>query len=447
MTRLYVRLFLWFCAANLVTLVLSAWLTDRFAERSATRFQPEWGLLAETTLQRYESGANEGLRRWAHRLRVRGIEVALLDSGGRPIALPLPPGARDRLPQLLATGDVVLELGQGHLLAAVPLTAEDGRALWFVAERQARRPRPPPLPFVLQLFVAALVIAAIGWWLARGLTRPIVALQTASRGFAGGELEARVGRPHIDRRDELGQLARDFDAMADRIQASVEHTRGLLQDISHELRSPLARLQLALELAKRTTGVQGAPALERAQREVSRLDRVIGEVLALARLEAKLPSARREPVALAELVVQRVEELRPSAAERDVRIQLTANDATVLADRALLARAIDNLLDNALKFSPAGGVVEVELGADGSTARLSIADRGPGVPADELQRLRQPFYRGRNAGLADGQGVGLAIVERVVMLHDGRLTLGNRETGGFRARIDLALATGPKGAR
>lgn len=437
MRRLYVRLFVWFCAANLLTLLLSAWLTDRFAERSAIRFQPEWGLLAEATLQRYDDGGEGALQRWAQRLRSRGITLTLVNAEGQPIGLPLPPGAGERQAELLGREEVVLDLGRGRVLAGVPLADDRGRSFWLVAERLPHRPPPTRFPFLLQLCVAALVIAAMGWWLARGLTRPVVALQSASRRFAGGELDARVGAPHIARGDELGQLARDFDAMAERIQASVEHTRGLLQDISHELRSPLARLQLALELAKRTTSEQGAPALERAQREVARLDRVIGEVLALARLEARLPTAAREPVALAGLIRERVEERRAAAEERRIRIEVDSVPVWVEADPALMARVLDNLLDNAVKFSPVEGLVEVSLVPDGAQALISVRDRGPGVPEAELSRLRQPFYRGQNAGLAEGQGMGLAIVDRIAGLHGGRLVLSNRAGGGFESRLWL----------
>jgi two-component system OmpR family sensor kinase len=259
--------------------------------------------------------------------------------------------------------------------------------------------------------------------------------------MAEGELSARVGRQGGLAHDELAQLAGDFDVMAGRIEALVAHDRGVLQDLSHELRSPLARLQLILDLARRGgDSEEGAAYFVQAEQEIARLDRMLGEMLALSRMEGGLPGMEREPLELAEVVHEGVEQSRLEADAQQVELQLTSIDSAMVSGNAmLLERALDNLLANAIKFSPAGGRVEVTLRVDPPFAEISVRDHGPGVPADELALLFRPFFRGSNAARAEGHGLGLAIVQRVVRVHGGSIEVGNAEGGGLEVRLRLPL--------
>jgi signal transduction histidine kinase len=450
MSRLYLKLFVWFTGANLLTLVITVLVSARIAEHGFAVVQPEWPLVAQASVQSFETGGVPGLAHWAERLQRRGIDIALFDDGHNLVPFPPPPPLAEFSAELQKGDEVVLHPRPDLTVAAITVEGTNGAPLRFYAVRHPRPPSHRPAMLIgVQVLVSALVIGVFGWIAARGISRPVAAVQAAARRVAQGDLGARVGSGfgarYLGARDELGQLARDFDSMAERIQASVEQTRGLLQDVSHELRSPLARLQLAVELAKRDLAENGAARtqLERAQREVGRLDRIIGEVLALARLEAQLPQAGFERIALDALATKRVHEVIEQAETRRVRLQLDTVPVTVEGDGALLVRAIDNLLDNAIKFSPPDSLVELRTGIADDAAELCVLDRGPGVASDELPLLFRPFHRGANSPLAEGQGLGLAIVRRIAQTHKGEVAAESREGGGLIVRLRLPLAKAP----
>jgi signal transduction histidine kinase len=440
--RVYLRIFVGFFVANLLTLAITAFVSDRIARRSFALMEPDWPLVAQATVERLDSPEEASKRRWFNFMHARGIEFAVLSGTVSLTPWPVPPSILDRLEELMAEPSVVLHERGGASLVGVLVERPGAPPVRFVALRAPRQAPPRSAgPVLLQMLVSVLVIAAVGWWLARSVSRPVSAMQQAARRFAQGALDTRVGAPYTAGGDELAQLARDFDSMAARLQTSVQQMRGLLQDISHELRSPLARLQLAMELARDDIGARGAQQLDRAEREVSRLDRIIGETLALARLEGQIPGAEAEPVLLDALIAARLEEMRDRVESQ--RVQLVAaqlpSGLQVSGDRTLLSRALDNLLDNAIKFSPMGATVEVRLDHDDRHAQVCVLDRGPGVSERDLARLFEPFFRGDNASLADGQGLGLSIVRRIVESHEGRVSAQRREGGGLAMSMYLPL--------
>jgi len=285
------------------------------------------------------------------------------------------------------------------------------------------------------------VIGGLGWWVARSIARPVAAIGDATRRMTGGDLAARVGAPWSDRGDELGRLAADFDRMAARLEALIAHERGVLQDVSHELRSPLARLHLLLDLARRSPADAAEAHFARAEAEISRLDRIIGEALALSRMEAELPGMAVERIALAALVEGRVAAARVEAGARGITLALAADAGVAVAGSgSLIERAVDNLLSNAIKFSDDGGRVELAVARDGDRVRLSVRDHGPGVPEADLPNLCRPFFRGGNAARADGHGLGLAIVDRIVRAHRGELSLAPADGGGLCVTLCLPAA-------
>lgn len=444
MSRLYLRLFVWFVAANLLTLILTAFISNRIARHVYEAMEPDWGMLAQLTAQRAGEGSSGPLRHWSDFLEFRGIDIALLDETGNLLRRRLPPPLQEHLGELRAADEVVLHPVPGVTLVGLAVERPGKPPLRFLAVRHPR-PRDDRVMhyLMLQLLVSALVIAGIGWIIARSISTPVAALQAAARRVAEGALQTRVGDPHTRQRDELGQLARDFDRMAERIQALVEQSRELLQDVSHELRSPLARLQLAVELARRSCGEDALRHIDQAQREVARLDRLIGEVLALSRLEGQLPGAAFEPVALDRIAEEQLEALRESAGRRDIELHCETVPLQVTADRGLLERALDNLLGNAIKFAPPGSCVELQLRRHQDQAELAILDRGPGIPEAELERVFQPFFRGSNAAQAEGQGLGLAIVRRIAQTHGGEAKAETREGGGLVLSLRLPLSGKP----
>ncbi len=438
MSPLYKKLLLWFCAANIAVLLVSVFVTDRIG-RHANANEPDWDTIARETLARYEAEGLLGLAA-QHELmrRTRAMDVALYRDGENLMQRKPPPPLRPFLPQLLASDALVLQPGEGRWLAARALTTAKGERLQFIAFR-GQRPQAArrDLLLLVQITLSVLAIAALGFVLARSLITPITAIQSATRRMAAGDLGARADVAASARDDELGALARDFNYMAARIETLVGQQRTVLQDVSHELRSPLARLHLLLELTRQGASEGGQHQLDRAAKEVSRLDDLIGEVLNLSRLETVLPGMTTMPV---ELIALAQAVLAEHALEIDARrldVKVSGMASRVDGDAALLARALGNVLGNAIKFGAAGSVIALEISTEKGMACISVRDHGPGVPVAQLGQLFQPFYRGDNAARAEGHGLGLAIAQRIITAHGGRIEVRNAEGGGLQVQLLL----------
>jgi signal transduction histidine kinase len=282
------------------------------------------------------------------------------------------------------------------------------------------------------LAIAILVIGSIAWLIARTFARPIGELQRVVREIASGQLEARVPATITGRPDEIGALAADFNSMADQITQLLSSRQQLMGELSHALRSPLARLQAALALPNHR---------ERAEHEIARLDRVIGALLRLSRLEAA-PDMARRIVRIDDLLAALVRDEELEARGRQVRLELHAEaDLAVVGDPELLHSACENLLRNAIRYTQAGTSVEIHAKHDGAQVRIFIEDRGPGVPRDYLARIFDRWVRVPDVpGDPGGTGLGLAIARRVFELHDGSLEAALREGGGLSMRARLPRA-------
>lgn len=423
---IYLRLFLWFCAANLLTLGASILIAHAIFERSADRppnidrlaMEVETALRAGTTLP--PDQPRDG-RRWF-----------VLRDGRALDGKPLPPPVARNLAEL-DSERAELRLPRGTWLVSRRIAAPEGAALLVVMEgRGQRKSQARWLTLALQVALSLLAIAGVGWVVARHLSRPLQRIQSVVRSVAAGDLSSRVGGAVAMRKDEYGRLARDFDRMAAQIESLVSTRDQLLHDVSHELRAPLSRLRFALELARE----DGGQSLERADREIARIDALVGELLALARLD----SANRDwpQLDLEELAQDVMEAERPEAAHRGVSLEFTGRPVRAAGEREALTRALENLVRNAIRHSPPGAAVSVELREQQDEAVLSVRDRGPGVAPEELSRLFEPFFRGRTAG-PEGYGLGLAIVARVMRAHRGRAEARNREDGGLEVILYLPL--------
>ena len=301
--------------------------------------------------------------------------------------------------------------------------------------RDNRRNRGLPMvPMLSGLLVSLFSALALAWYFAK----PIRQLRRAFDAAAAGDLGVRVGDGMGGRRDELADLGRDFDHMTERLGQLVEGQKRLLHDVSHEMRSPLARLQAAIGLARQQPE-HFDETLVRIEREGERLDALVDELLTLSRLQAGV-SGEIEAIDMEELLVGIVEDARFEGAARQVDVTLAAAGLPeVRANPALLHRAIENVVRNALHHSPKGGVVRVTGEVTGARLRLSIADHGPGVPAEALEKIFQPFYRGGGMTSGGGYGLGLAIAERVIAAVDGRIRAKNAATGGLIVEINLPV--------
>lgn len=302
---------------------------------------------------------------------------------------------------------------------------------------------PDTLP--IRLGAIVVVTGLVSLALARWISRPLRTLRAATQRFATGDLSARVEAELTGADAETAALGHEMDRMAERISALLEAQRRLLRDVSHELRSPLARLNIALELARRKAAPEAKDALDRIEREADRLDAMIGQLLALSRLEAGDGLETAHPVDIRSLVESVIAEVAIEAEERASKIELQAPEVPVTIDGndELLQRAIENVLRNAIRYTKEGTPIEVDLASlEPGSFDLTIRDHGPGVPEDSLEKIFKPFFRigDDRARKSGGAGIGLAIAERAIALHGGAVGAKNAEGGGLAVTFSLRRA-------
>jgi two-component system sensor histidine kinase CpxA len=456
MRSLFLRIFLWFWAAMVVVVAVLVVMSPLW-----TRSRPgveRWQRDAEQLLAARVSAVASSVERgpggmpdeW-QRPRHRGLPlrvVVLDDSGAASDGSPVERSVRDLAQRSLAAGEELAERsGPDHMLAR-PVIGPDGRTRVVVGTLR----RPPravdlldPRVLVPRLAVLTAVVGIFCLLLARHLSSPFRSLRGAARQLAAGDLSARVGPPVATRRDEIGSLARDFDAMAERLEQLVTSQRRLLRDVSHELRSPLGRLEVALELARRRGGEPAPELLDRIGRESGRLNELIGQLLSLERLRLDGAEPDRAPVDLRALIEEVAADARFEAEPRGCTVSVRGHaSVTVVGSERVLRSAVENVLRNAVAHAPDGTAVEVSLAtetteSDGPKAVIAVRDRGSGVPEDELVRLFEPFYRVSEARdrSTGGAGLGLAITERAVRWHGGAVGARNAQDGGLEITIRL----------
>lgn len=294
-------------------------------------------------------------------------------------------------------------------------------------------PRLPVWPVVAGCLASLLCAAGLAWYFAK----PIRRLRGGFDAMAAGDLGIRVTPGMGSRRDELADLGRDFDRMAERMQGVLEGQKRLLHDVSHELRSPLARLQAAIGLARQQPE-RMHDSMQRIEHESERMNRLIGELLTLSRLEAG-GELSVGVVAMDELMAGVVEDARFEGMAQSVDIEYQPGRmAEVRGNAEMLHRAIDNIVRNALRFSPPGEAVRIEAGVTHSGRfEIAVLDHGPGVEVRDLARIFAPFYRGASAASGEGYGLGLAIARQVVAGLGGNISAANVDGAGLLVTISL----------
>jgi two-component system sensor histidine kinase CpxA len=425
---LFAKILLWFLATILVAFA-GFTAIDLVSHSDPMRLPPmarAFRFQAREASEAYETGGREALRWDLQRLReIFQADAMLTDAKGRD----------------LVTGDDRTKLIQAGRLRAffrrdrsvIAHKTENGR-YWFILSISDDAAPGWIFP-IRQLWVLGAVVL-LCYLLARYLTAPLRDLQTALERFGKGDFSARS---QSTRHDELGRLARTFDQMAERIQNLVAAERRLLLDISHELRSPLARLGVAIELAR--SGENRDAALDRIQKESDRLNALVGELLQATRAEVDPNALKAQPVRLDDLLAGIVDDCSIEASARGSSLKVEAPyPVTVSGDPELLRRAVENVIRNAIRYSPPNTAVEASLVRDGAEARLQVRDYGPGVPEEELARIFDPFYRVQGDRNRDtgGAGLGLAIARRAVELHKGKLTARNGHPG-LLVEMDVPL--------
>ncbi|WP_313176467.1 HAMP domain-containing sensor histidine kinase [Massilia sp.] len=300
-------------------------------------------------------------------------------------------------------------------------------------------PMGRPIPMLAAIIVSLFFAALLAWY----FSRPIRALRSAFEAASAGDLSPRFTDGDRLGGDELNDLGRDFDRMSGQLRALMDGQRRLLHDVSHELRSPLARLQAAIGLAHQQPD-KIATSLERIERESVRMDKLVGELLALSRLEANPDLPKSDAIDMQELVDGISQDARFEAGDDGPAIEVDIDGELVANVRGapdLLWRAVENVVRNAVKHGGAGGQVDIRLYARGRQVYVDVLDRGPGILDADLPTVFEPFFRSNpSKNNVDGHGLGLAIAQRVVHAHGGTIEARNREGGGLQVAITLPLA-------
>lgn len=295
----------------------------------------------------------------------------------------------------------------------------------------------------MHMLVGTLSSLIFAFLLAIYVARPIQRLRQALRAGASGQLTPGIGAAMGKRRDELADLGRDFDRMAQHLAQLMEGQRRLLHDVSHELRSPLARLNAVIGLARQQPEAT-SDLLQRLEHESNRMDRLLSELLTLSRLESGMVEPGNEEVDLVELLADVLGDAAPEVEQAGCAVELKTPEggALVSGNPEMLHRVFDNLLRNALKHAASGRWVGFRLTAEPENIVVSVEDRGPGVPDSELAQLFVPFYRGAQASGWNGYGLGLAIAREIIENHHGRIEASNRPEGGFCVTVSLPRLPG-----
>lgn len=396
--------------------------------------------LVATTLRHADTeGARQLLMEWSGK---RELPVLVVDAQGRDILeRPVPVAAFTQAKAMLAKNPTARSVQQvatpngEDLTLFVPLMM-----LPAVAPHQHvyRYAESSSVEVMAMALVSLLFAAGFTWY----LYRPIRHLHLANRRFAAGDLDTRVGGLIGRRRDEIADLGRDFDDMASRLQSTIEEKTRLLHDVSHELRSPLARMQIALELARQSPTKTGEM-LDRIAYEIERLDKTLGETLTLSRLKSVAALPDEECFDLVELLAEIADDARFETGKSGRKIDLQAAGDILIAGRSeLLRSAVENVIRNAILHTPEGSAVSITLGvAEPGQVTVSVADGGPGVPDDELESLFEPFFRGRRGDKTRGYGLGLSIARHAIEAHGGQMGAKNMEGGGLCISMHLPITT------
>jgi two-component system sensor histidine kinase CpxA len=449
---LYLKIFIWFWLAmiiiNVATFAIFA-LTRPTPIRRSWRDLTQVGPNAQKAAEIYEQSGAAGLTSALQATeKSSGVSATFFDDNGRELSGRTTfPGTSELIARASESREIEFNIEGRDTLVARPVVSAKGQRYMYVAHI----PRPPFQLGLQTQVLRLLVILVIGgifcFWVSRYLTTPLLKLRTTTNELAEGNLGARVANKLTKRRDEVGQLGRDFNVMAERLETMVKAQQRLLGDISHELRSPLARLGVALGLARQRSGTEANGAFDRIERESDNLNEMISQLLELTRLESGTDARKRTDVDLAALVRDVAEDadFEARSVNRSVQV-VSTEDCSINGVEELLRSAVENVVRNAVRFTPEGTAVEVALrrqnGYVDHFAVISVRDRGKGVPEDALEKIFRPFYRAEDARdrqSGGGTGLGLAITERAVRMHGGSIQAANAADGGLSVEMRLKL--------
>lgn len=392
---------------------------DRFDELQLQSEREAWETGGKPALEKYIYRLDHTFTGKHYFLNASGID--LVTGEDHSSLLPAPPATRSRI---RSNGEWII----AHRSA-------DGQ-YWFAAVGHLGRIHI--WTFLPYFYLVIGASAALCWLAAVGVIFPVRRVASTIARFGQGELSARVG---TGRADEIGQLSRSFNQMAERLERLIVSERRLLGDISHELRSPLARLKFAVKLAR--TSPDPDAALDRIERDVNRIASLVSDIVEITFVEGDPALRGAEAFDVSEVVEEVVRDCAVEAESRSCRIELTGRIAAhALGSRELLRRAVENVLRNAIRYSPERASIDVAISDEDQNAIIVVRDHGSGVPPDALARIFDPFFRVEEARNANGggSGLGLSIAKRAVQAHHGSICAENASPG-LRVRIAIPITT------
>lgn len=445
----FTRIFIAFWVALALSMLATVALyppTFHNAIQHRNFLEKSFQIVADQLADSYENGGKAYAQSVIQRVqREHGIQLAFYDDSSELIAGGLPERLQARADSLLSG----MKPGRGEplviTLRGYSSAGKSYRVLMAIPANFSE-PRPSALLVFYRALIVALVSGLVCYAAAKYLTAPLVVLRGVAQQLASGDLKARAIARQSGPADEIGSLIRDFNLMADKIEALMTAQRRLVSDVSHELRSPLARLNVGVSLAREKEGDDLGRTLDRIEKEAARLNQLVAQILRVSELEVTLNSQTNELVDLSD-VLRRIADdggYEARQDERDVVITTLAR-CWVRGDKELLRSAMENVVRNAIRYTAPASAVEISSALDGekksSSVVVRVRDHGPGLPEHELEQIFQPFYRvaydrGRKTG---GTGLGLSITERAIQLHGGSVEAKNAEGGGLVMEIRLPV--------
>ena len=450
MRSLFFKIFIIFwIAQSLIFVISTSLILSRRFPRPASMLDPAFTSLhleAAQALTAFESQGCSGFEEFA---QTRRETLALVDETGKTLCGQdvLNPSAQP------STDDIYGRQVGKETIWTFPVTSTSGKNYRFIVSvhRQEHTWYGDLLHFAFpQLPVSIAVGGLTTFVLVMIFTRPVIRLREAARELAHGRLNTRVKEPNrslILSGDEFDALVHDFNHMAERLESLVNAQRVLLRDVSHELRSPLARVSVALELSRDDADPTMNTHLDRIQRETDRLNQLIGQLLTLSSIEANEGEIEVERVSLNELIEEMIPDANYEARQRQCTVEFRSGEQLeVMGRRELIYRALENVVRNAIRYTVPGTTVGIKTASlvDGTKkmAVVKVTDQGPGIPEEEMRSIFEPFYRvdPARSSHTGGFGVGLAIADRAVKLHKGEIRALNRPAGGLTVEMRFPVA-------
>lgn len=458
---LFGKIFLWFWLTSILIIAMTSIVVKTISRPyQIETAPPEYLHILASQGQRllllYNRFGSESLRQLNRINELERVRLYLVDDEFRVIGLPRPP--RNVFPMLTAMLEEptpVMGYWRGETWLG-PATLELGDQTFLLLLRGVQPPEQVGLyrqlhnetmVFSLALLMSGLLSAFLAW----SFSRPLRRFRRASQELASGHLDTRVGPVLTNRLDEFGELGRDFDEMAIRLQNLVNAQQRLLSNVSHELRSPITRIQVALGIASQKASDGMTPTLERIERETQKLEEMIAQVLHLSRLENQMQSIQLGPVNLDSLLKQLTDDahFEAQASERSVTYQC-GHTCWVNGEASLLHSALENVVRNAIRYTAEDTAVEIETRdlefEHRKKIEILVRDHGPGVTEEVLEHLFEPFYRAVENTADGGAGLGLSIAEQIISRHQGTISARNRVEGGLEVVIQMPALPAPKGS-